>query len=301
MNKVIAVIVIILTSVTLLNNCTVSKNLKTERVKDSKSPLAEYGEHIFNRESCINCHTLNIQNETSQLISLDGVGGKYASSWLYYYLNEPQDMFPESRKNGFSHLSENLLNRNEPPTKQSENKKEANWTKINAEADKLIDGMVDYNIQAKRSEMIALIAYIQTITGTKAKLKIDSLNHVKYVKEQELWENDYLSDEGIILRTARDTSMAQEGSKVFNEELCTACHGQNGEGMVGPNLTDSYWLNGGENSDIARTIVYGSKNGMYAWQNKLEPLEIGQLVSYINSIKGSNPDNAKAPQGQIEK
>jgi cytochrome c oxidase cbb3-type subunit 3 len=87
---------------------------------------------------------------------------------------------------------------------------------------------------------------------------------------------------------------------VIYKENCFACHGKFGEGGVGPNLTDEYWLHGGSIKNIFTSIKYGwPDKGMKAWQADFSPVQIHQLASYIKTLKGSNPVNAKAPQGEL--
>ena len=69
--------------------------------------------------------------------------------------------------------------------------------------------------------------------------------------------------------------------------------------MVGPNLTDEYWLHGGEVNEIFKTVKFGvTSKGMVAWQGKLSDDQILEVSSFILSVQGSNPANAKAPQGE---
>ncbi|RIJ42090.1 c-type cytochrome [Pontibacter oryzae] len=80
---------------------------------------------------------------------------------------------------------------------------------------------------------------------------------------------------------------------------CAACHGQQAQGSVGPNLTDAYWLHGGDVNDIFKTIKFGvPAKGMVPWQGKLSKDQILEVSSYILSLQGSNPPNAKEPQGE---
>lgn len=89
------------------------------------------------------------------------------------------------------------------------------------------------------------------------------------------------------------------GKEVFNSN-CAACHGKLGEGTVGPNLTDNTWLHGGSLVDIFKSIKYGwVDKGMKSWKEDLSPMQIAQISSYIKSIQGTNPPNAKAPQGEV--
>jgi cytochrome c oxidase cbb3-type subunit 3 len=81
---------------------------------------------------------------------------------------------------------------------------------------------------------------------------------------------------------------------------CVACHGKLGEGGVGPNLTDNYWLHKGGVADIFKSIKYGwTDKGMKAWKEDLSPVQIAQTTSFIKTLLGTNPPNAKAPQGDL--
>ncbi len=97
-----------------------------------------------------------------------------------------------------------------------------------------------------------------------------------------------------------DASAIGSGEKIF-QEFCKACHGNAGEGnAVGPNLTDAYWLHGGSINDVFRTIKYGVvEKGMQSWKAELNPEQMQAVASYIFSIQGSNPANAKEPQGEL--
>ncbi len=90
------------------------------------------------------------------------------------------------------------------------------------------------------------------------------------------------------------------GKKLFAAN-CTACHGADGQGMVGPNLTDNYWLHGGKLNQVFSTIKYGVPDkGMKSWKEDFSPKQIAQLSSFIKSLHGTNPPGAKEPQGQQE-
>lgn len=90
------------------------------------------------------------------------------------------------------------------------------------------------------------------------------------------------------------------GKSVFTAS-CAPCHGVQGQGVVGPNLTDDYWLHGGSVNDIFKTIKYGvTDKGMPTWEKQLSPKQIADVTSYIKSLHGTNPANPKEPQGQKE-
>jgi cytochrome c oxidase cbb3-type subunit 3 len=99
--------------------------------------------------------------------------------------------------------------------------------------------------------------------------------------------------------TMADATGIEEGNKIFHSN-CFACHGANGEGGVGPNLTDNYWLHGGTINDIFKVIKFGvPEKGMQAWEKTYSPTQIKNLASYIKTLVGTNPPNAKAPQGDL--
>ena len=79
---------------------------------------------------------------------------------------------------------------------------------------------------------------------------------------------------------------------------CAACHGEHAQGLIGPNLTDDRWLHGGSVEQIFQTIAKGwPAKGMPPWGRALRPEELAALVSYIRSLQGSAPANARPPEG----
>jgi cytochrome c oxidase cbb3-type subunit 3 len=96
-----------------------------------------------------------------------------------------------------------------------------------------------------------------------------------------------------------DATGLAEGREIF-QQMCWACHGKLGEGGAGPNLTDDYWLHKGSLNDIYHTIKTGYPDkGMQSWEKQYSPKQISHIASYIKSLKGSNPPNGKAPQGDL--
>lgn len=95
-----------------------------------------------------------------------------------------------------------------------------------------------------------------------------------------------------------DASDLKEGESIFMQN-CSACHRADGGGGIGPNLTDDYWILGGDIASIYTVISEGGRagKGMVSWKNDLNPLEIAQVSSYIISLSGTNPPDAKAPEG----
>ncbi len=96
-----------------------------------------------------------------------------------------------------------------------------------------------------------------------------------------------------------DAAGIAKGKELFGQN-CWPCHGKLGEGGAGPNLTDDYWLHKGSLNDIFHTIKNGYPDkGMQSWAVKFNPKEISELASFVKSLHGTNPPNAKAPQGEL--
>ena len=143
------------------------------------------------------------------------------------------------------------------------------------------------------------LVYFNYFDGPTQKMEYDTEVAQALVKKNELLKKAAASvDETSVVVLSDDASIAKgKGSFVTK---CAACHGQNGEGLVGPNLTDEYWIHGGGIKDIFKTIKYGwPEKGMISWESQIQPLEMQQIASFIYSLKGSKPANAKAPQGTI--
>ncbi|HRN58541.1 MAG TPA: cbb3-type cytochrome c oxidase N-terminal domain-containing protein [Agriterribacter sp.] len=94
-----------------------------------------------------------------------------------------------------------------------------------------------------------------------------------------------------------DAADLAEGKKIYTA-ACVACHKDDGGGMVGPNLTDDYWLHGGDVKSIFKTIKYGV-NAMPQWQTSYSNKQIAQVSSYVMSLHGTNPPGAKGAEGQL--
>ena len=102
------------------------------------------------------------------------------------------------------------------------------------------------------------------------------------------------------VKLVHDPEVIAAGKAIFTQN-CVACHGDHAQGVVGPNLTDDYWLHGGKINDLFKTVKYGVlTKGMPTWEKVLSPKQIADVVNYVKSLHGSNPPNPKAPQGVKE-
>ena len=83
------------------------------------------------------------------------------------------------------------------------------------------------------------------------------------------------------------------------ERTCASCHGAAAQGLIGPNLTDDAWLHGGQVAEIFATVAKGvPAKGMPSWGRAIPPEELAALVSYVRSVQGTTPANARAPEGK---
>jgi cytochrome c oxidase cbb3-type subunit 3 len=116
-------------------------------------------------------------------------------------------------------------------------------------------------------------------------------------KEAYLKKNANMVDENtVVMLTGGDLAA---GAALYTAN-CLACHGDKGQGGVGPNLTDDYWLHKGGIKDIFYTVKYGwQEKGMKSWQNDLSPLQIAQVSSFVKTLHGTNPPNPKDKQGEL--
>ncbi|WP_348810942.1 cbb3-type cytochrome c oxidase N-terminal domain-containing protein [Flavobacterium maritimum] len=109
---------------------------------------------------------------------------------------------------------------------------------------------------------------------------------------------DLMDEKTVTLLT--DAAALAEGKTIF-ETNCAACHRADAGGQIGPNLTDDQWILGGGIKNLFHTINNGGRDGkgMIAWKGTLKPKEMQKVASYIISLKGSNPVDPKAPEGEV--
>jgi cytochrome c oxidase cbb3-type subunit 3 len=113
-------------------------------------------------------------------------------------------------------------------------------------------------------------------------------------KEEYLAQSANLIDETSV---EFDPAMAVAGKAIFMTN-CAPCHGNVGEGTIGPNLTDRFWLHGGEIKEVFHTVKYGvPEKGMVPWEQTLTPAQIAEVSSYIITLRDTNPANPKAAEG----
>ena len=82
-----------------------------------------------------------------------------------------------------------------------------------------------------------------------------------------------------------------EGKRLYNSYNCSGCHFAGGGG-IGPPLIKDEWTYGGEPANLFDTIVKGRPNGMPAWGARVPEIQIWQIVAYVRSLNGKEPQSA---------
>ena len=142
---------------------------------------------------------------------------------------------------------------------------------------------------------IAYMLYFHTFN-------MGDLQAAAYVKEaragDELKNNALAAFESNLstLQPSTDQSVLNHGSQIYNT-YCAPCHRPDGGGLVGPNLTDDYWIHGATYQDNLKTIINGvPEKGMLSWRGVLKPNEVQAVASFIHTLRGTKPANAKLPE-----
>lgn len=108
---------------------------------------------------------------------------------------------------------------------------------------------------------------------------------------------DFSRFEGAILAMARDEAGLAAGKEIFATR-CMPCHGMQGEGLVGPNLTDDHVIHGWRLADIYRTIHEGvPEKGMIPWKGQMSEQQMQQAAAFVATLRATDPPNQKAPEG----
>jgi len=98
---------------------------------------------------------------------------------------------------------------------------------------------------------------------------------------------------------SRDPATLRAGQAVFMAQ-CVACHGPNGGGTIGPNLTDNAWIHGARPTVMYRTITEGvAARGMPAWGPQLGEERTQAVTAYLLTLRNTNVPGGKAPQGDV--
>lgn len=123
----------------------------------------------------------------------------------------------------------------------------------------------------------------------------DMREYRAFVAARSLGEE--MTEEGLT-KLMNDSDLMKDAKGLFLKR-CLQCHANQGQGNIGPNLTDEYWLYGsGSLMDIYESVSKGRpQKGMPAWSRLLQPMEVGLVVAFVGQIRNTNVAG-RPPQGK---
>ena len=102
------------------------------------------------------------------------------------------------------------------------------------------------------------------------------------------------------IKVLTDQTSLANGKAIF-DKICAVCHLVDGGGLVGPNMTDDYWIHGNTMQDMFNTVTNGVlEKGMISYKDQYSPQQRLEVLSYIITLHGTTPANPKAPQGELK-
>ncbi|MEO8184186.1 MAG: cbb3-type cytochrome c oxidase N-terminal domain-containing protein [Deltaproteobacteria bacterium] len=136
------------------------------------------------------------------------------------------------------------------------------------------------------------------LTGNGASAEQSYSEDMRELREQKAAQSlgEKVTEEAL-MRLMNDATLMRDARTVFLAR-CVQCHAAQGQGNIGPNLTDDYWLNGGGKLEDLYEIVSNGRTqkGMPNWSQKLRPLELAQVAAYVGTLRHTNVPG-RAPQG----
>ena len=259
------------------------------------TPIQLAGRDIYQREGCNNCHTQTVRPLKTEVMrygeyskagefaydfpflwgskrtgpDLARIGGKYPDAWHYRHFEEPRKFYAKSNMPSYEWLNDRKL--------------DAQEIKRHMDALDFPYTNDDISSLAEKTEMDALVAYMQ-VTGVSVASKS--------VKKR------VVSDVDIENPLADNAEAIARGKDLF-EENCAMCHGDNGEGDIGPSVIDDVFLyvkgdlpdknyyeiilNGADEGMVVEGRT--AKGGMPPFGDELQKDEIWSLVSFIRSLQ----------------
>jgi len=309
----------------------IKSNIPTIESVKPYTPLELQGRDVYIAEGCVQCHSQMVRpfrSETERygeyskagefvydhpflwgsrrtgpdLARTGVVTGKMykPDSWHFNHMLNPQGMNVQSIMPPYPWLFEKDVVIASTPAKirvmQSlgvpypdgfDQQSEADLMK---QAGEIADGLVASGFQVEpQKQIIALIAYLQRLGTDISKSAPNPNLDIENPKHS-----------GLPMPLPTDAN-ALAAAKTIYDRSCIVCHGALGEGnAIGPNLTDGYWISGGSPKEIYGVIADGViLKGMQAWKGQLSEEQMVGLAGYILSLQGTNPPNAREPQGEL--
>ena len=147
------------------------------------------------------------------------------------------------------------------------------------------------------ASIIFTVIYLNLVFGFKDDKIFQNTKHTNNMAEAtDKLEQEPSEETVAVVKTEADILVS--GKKTYSK-TCSVCHGKFGEGLVGSNLTDEYWIHGGSREDMRQIINNGMiEKGMISYKNQLSETQIQDVISYIQSLQGTNPPNQKSAEGE---
>lgn len=146
----------------------------------------------------------------------------------------------------------------------------------------------------------SLVYLLYFHTGAPNRSIYEAFDVAVAVSQQKLFAQigNLEPDQATLLKYESDADWLKYGQSVYRSN-CASCHGANGGGLVGPNLTDESWKHIKGITDIAKIVQVGAAGGaMPAWSNRLSQNDIVMVSAFVASLRGTDPGaGAKAAEG----
>src|SRR5690554_160994 len=236
------------------------------------------------------------------LVVLEIVGG--AVRQVLYQLMSPEERLEKERKENLPLAERAWYKKLMKKLTKTKSVEEEHELVLNHEYDgikELDNELPPWWVYLFYATIVFSVVYLARYELFGGDTQIDEFNksmELARIQVEEYKKNapDLLTAEQVTVLT--DASALAAG-KVLYDINCIACHKADGGGSIGPNLTDEYWILGGSIKDIFNTIMEGGRDGkgMIAWKQQLSPTEIQQISSYIVTLQGTNPPDAKEAEG----
>jgi cytochrome c oxidase cbb3-type subunit 3 len=88
-----------------------------------------------------------------------------------------------------------------------------------------------------------------------------------------------------------------QGKRLYRWYNCSACHGLNGGGSIGPALIDDQWKYGSEPASVYASIMQGRPEGMPSFGGHIPDDQVWQLVAYVRSMSGQLRKDVEPSRG----
>ncbi len=122
------------------------------------------------------------------------------------------------------------------------------------------------------------------------------MSEAKAIKDAQMAKAGNNVDETNV-ELSTDAAVLAKGKAIFDRS-CVPCHAPEGQGLIGPNFTDKFFIHGGGIKDVFKTIKYGvPEKGMISWQSQLSPADMHDVANFVLSLVGTTPKNPPAPKG----